>query len=322
MHSLLVFLMDTLVTIVSGIFDNFIDPSKRVFGIYLFSAGILALLAARFLPQFCQINFCSVYRGRAFKIDLATDLALFFFNPFFVAMLASYLFFQEALTLEVVFWLVEYVDDDALERLFAAGQSPQFLASLSFTLLLFLVNDLSKYIVHRMLHENKYLWQVHKLHHSVTVMTPLTVFRTHPLEALLFIVRNGLVQALVIGVCYGFWGNSLTIVSYMGCNVFVLVFNVLGANLRHSHVHLSYGRWLEGIVISPYQHQLHHSTAAEDRNCNYGVVVAIWDRLGGTLVRGRPVTKLTFGLADAEGGLQSIRWLYMQPFKMLYQKRS
>ena len=314
--------MDHLLSTLLGVLQIFIDPSKRIFGLYLVSAVVMALLSMRLMPRLCQVHFRQVYQGRLFWTDLATDLGLFLLNPVIVALFSSYLYFQEDLSLVIIFWIMENISQHGFERLFAGVTPANFYASIFFTLVLFLINDLSKYLVHRLLHENKTLWQFHKLHHSARVITPLTVFRTHPIEALLFILRSGLVQALVIGVSYGFWGNSFTIVSYFGCNVFVLVFNVFGANLRHSHVHLSYGRRLEGIFISPYQHQLHHSIAAADKNCNYGVALALWDRLGGTLIRGRPVAKLYYGLVDEAPRFGDIKAHYGHPIKSFFQKRS
>jgi sterol desaturase/sphingolipid hydroxylase (fatty acid hydroxylase superfamily) len=314
--------MDQIISALLGGFEVFIDPSKRVFGLYLLSSGALAFLAMRFVPELCQVHFWQVYRGHIFWKDLAIDLSLFCLNPIVIAVFASYLYFKEELSLAIIFWMMENVTSSGFEQLLDATQSIDVTASIFFTLSLFVVNDLSKYLVHRLMHENKFLWQFHKLHHSAKVMTPLTVFRTHPIEALLFLIRNGLVQAFVIGVSYGFWGNSFTIVSYFGCNVFVLLFNVFGANLRHSHVHLSYGRWLEGVFISPYQHQLHHSIAAADKNCNYGVALALWDRLGGTLIRGRPVVKLYYGLVDEAPRFGDIKAHYGHPIKSFFQKRS
>jgi sterol desaturase/sphingolipid hydroxylase (fatty acid hydroxylase superfamily) len=70
------------------------------------------------------------------------------------------------------------------------------------------------------------------------------------------------------------------------------------ANLRHSHVRLSFGP-LEGLFISPTQHQIHHSIDHED--VNFGSCLAIWDRWFSTLVCSREISvgkKLTFGLKE------------------------
>ena len=314
--------MDYIISALLGSFEVFIDPSKRVFALYLLSSGAVAFLAMRFAPGLCQVHFWQVYRGHTFRKDLVIDVSLFFLNPVVVGAFASYLYFQEKLSVAIIFWMMENITSNGFEQLLDATQSIHVTASIFFTVSLFLVNDLSKYFVHRLMHENKFLWRFHKLHHSAKVMTPLTVFRTHPIEAILFVIRNGLVQAFVIGVSYGFWGNKFTILSYFGCNVFVMIFNVMGSNLRHSHVHLSYGHWLEGIFISPYQHQLHHSIAAEDENCNFGVVLALWDRLGGSLVRGRPVVKLYYGLGGEQHRVNDTKSGRLKLIKQIYQKRA
>jgi hypothetical protein len=58
---------------------------------------------------------------------------------------------------------------------------------------------------------------------------------------------------------------------------------------------------LEHIVISPAQHQIHHSRAVEHHDKNYGEVLAIWDWMFGTLYVPNGRETIDFGLADAEG---------------------
>jgi len=74
------------------------------------------------------------------------------------------------------------------------------------------------------------------------------------------------------------------------------LFNALGANLRHSHIWLSFGS-LERWFISPAQHQIHHSSAEADRDINFGTCLAIWDRLFGSHRRASitPIS-ISFGL--------------------------
>ena len=71
----------------------------------------------------------------------------------------------------------------------------------------------------------------------------------------------------------------------------VIIFSVLGANLRHSHSWIPYPRWVEGLIISPAQHQLHHAITSDEQRSNYGSILAVWDRLFGSLLvsgAGRP----------------------------------
>ncbi|MBY6084578.1 sterol desaturase family protein [Ruegeria arenilitoris] len=169
------------------------------------------------------------------------------------------------------------------------------------TLIVILTLDFCKYWAHFIHHENRLLWPFHALHHSAEVMTPLTANRNHPVFLL---IRNviysfvlGAVQALVLFLLIG----KIDLLTIGGANAGYFVFNLLGANLRHSHVWLSYGPVLEHIFISPAQHQIHHSRAKKHFNKNYGEVFAIWDWMFGTLYVPNGYEELEFGLADARG---------------------
>ena len=78
----------------------------------------------------------------------------------------------------------------------------------------------------------------------------------------------------------------------------MFIFNVTGANLRHSHIWISYGRVVERVLISPAQHQLHHSIDPRDGNANFGAVLAIWDWLGGSLRLAEEGPPKAFGVRD------------------------
>ncbi len=145
------------------------------------------------------------------------------------------------------------------------------------------------------------MWPFHALHHSAEVMTPLTANRNHPV---FFLIRNliysfvlGAVQALVLFLLIG----KIDLLTIGGANAGYFIFNLLGSNLRHSHVWLSYGPVLEHVFISPAQHQIHHSRAKKHFNKNYGEVFAFWDWMFGTLYVPKGYEELDFGLADATG---------------------
>lgn len=153
-----------------------------------------------------------------------------------------------------------------------------------YTVVLFVAWDGSRYLVHMLLHRIPLLWEFHKVHHSAEVLTPFTVYRVHPVESLLFAVRGALVTGVVTGAFFYAFGDRAVQYELLGVNAIGVILNAAGANLRHSHVWLSYGRVVEGFLISPAQHQLHHSLDPADADCNYGSFLAVWDRLGGTLV--------------------------------------
>lgn len=148
----------------------------------------------------------------------------------------------------------------------------------TYSLLLWLLDDLSRYGLHRALH-SRWLWRIHALHHSATVLTPISLLRVHPLEKALYQLRSSLVHGTMLGGIFYLTNEQSTGWQILGVNASVCLFNLLGANLRHSSIPIGYGRW-ERWFISPKQHQLHHATA--HNRSNFGSILSIWDRLFGS----------------------------------------
>jgi sterol desaturase/sphingolipid hydroxylase (fatty acid hydroxylase superfamily) len=184
------------------------------------------------------------------------------------------------------------------------AESP-FLIAAPFALLLvtlsaFLAEDFWRYVVHRATHEVPSLWELHKVHHSAEVLTPFTIYRTHPLEG--FLMRSGSAFGLSVGAASGAWllGAPLSTWEVLGVQGLSVIWNVTGSNLRHSHVWLRYPTWLEHLFISPAQHQLHHSQDKQHFDANFGSALSLWDWIFGTLLIVETRPDLRFGLAPAE----------------------
>jgi sterol desaturase/sphingolipid hydroxylase (fatty acid hydroxylase superfamily) len=167
--------------------------------------------------------------------------------------------------------------------------------------LLILTQDFCRYWNHYLHHETRFLWPFHAVHHSAEVLTPLTFLRAHPayyaLQMILISMLVGTVQAVIL---FGLLGHLEPWVIYTS----TLVFNTyvfFGGHLRHSHVWLSYGRVLEHVLISPAQHQIHHSSDPRHHDKNYGEIFAIWDWMFGTLYVPKGPEVLQFGIAGADG---------------------
>jgi len=102
----------------------------------------------------------------------------------------------------------------------------------------------------------------------------------------------------------------------LGVNLLVFLFHVTGSNLRHSHVDIRYPRWLEHLLISPAQHQIHHSIAEEHYDKNFGAALAVWDWLFGSLHVSEGQHDLEFGLRDAEThSATDLRVIYLRPLR-------
>jgi sterol desaturase/sphingolipid hydroxylase (fatty acid hydroxylase superfamily) len=168
-------------------------------------------------------------------------------------------------------------------------------------LVVFLAADLAMYWYHRLHHDVTSLWAIHALHHSAEEMSPVTAFRHHPLYSLIgglfFAAAVGVVQGVAMALFLG----SADVATLAGTNLFAAILNLGTANLRHSHIRLRYPGWLERVLISPAQHQVHHSIDPRHHNRNYGEVLAVWDWIFGTLYITRPDEEIRFGLGDSAG---------------------
>lgn len=166
------------------------------------------------------------------------------------------------------------------------GERPQLGENLSLSLLyglgLFLVHDFKHYWIHRAFH-SKWLWEFHKVHHCAPVLVPATASRIHFVEK----IAERIATAIIIGLYAGaFWyvcGGEISRYTLFGVTYLTFIFNSLAANLRHSHVWLSFGPRLEHIFNSPAQHQIHHSESPRHFNKNFGTNLSLWDWMFGTL---------------------------------------
>ncbi len=188
---------------------------------------------------------------------------------------------------------------------------PKTLIVMFFTFFIFLLDDFTKFFVHRWMHKWPILWSLHKVHHSAETLTPMTIYRTHPLEGIVFTLRGSFTQGLSIAIFVFFFGNSVDIFTVIGVNVIVFSFNVAGSNLRHSHISIRYLPWIEHIFISPAQHQLHHSLDKKHHDKNFGASLAVWDWIFGSLHYSEDIENLKLGVEDHFDN--SLKTLYLKP---------
>ncbi|ABI77965.1 conserved hypothetical protein [Hyphomonas neptunium ATCC 15444] len=199
-----------------------------------------------------------------------------------------------------------------------AGMPPSLSTIIAMTILVTIASDFAVYWTHRLHHEHPILWPFHKVHHSAEHLTPLTVFRKHPVYDMISAIIRGACVGPLLGLIFAGFGvvNFYTI---LGVSLVPVFFNMVGANFRHSHIWIDFGPAADRIFISPAQHQIHHSCAPEHHDRNYGEIFALWDWMFGTLYIPEGRETLVFGVADASGVREaqvhtSLASAYMVPF--------
>ena len=299
---------------ITAVFADFANPKKRVFFGYLALSVLIALLwlvLVRKTPLGAALR--RVFDRQVFLSPSArADYKIFVINRIFTFFISPLLLSQVAIATGIYFFLHRL---DFLTPSYFSGVSTGVVVAL-FTIVLFLVDDLSQYLVQRWMHRFPLLWAIHKVHHSATTLTPVTVYRVHPLEGVLYSLRGVVAQGTVIPVFYYLFGSAVSLYTVVGVNVLVFIFHVTGSNLRHSHISIRYWPWLEHLLISPAQHQLHHSLAERHFDKNFGAALAVWDWMFRSLHLSEADGELTFGL-DEQGsrGAASLWVQYMWPVR-------
>ena len=292
--------------------EQFLDPRKRVFLGYLASALAIALAVQWIVSRSSGGAFARLFSPRIWWSRSAqADYRIAVLNQAIMMGVAPRL--VSTLGLATLLFEGMHVWFDGRPMLWP--EAPGWAVAALFTLALFLLDDATRYLLHRWLHAWPLLWCFHRVHHTAETLTPFTVYRSHPVEGVLFALRATLVQACSVAGFVFFFGERAELVVVLGANAIVFAFNVAGSNLRHSHVRISYGRILERVLISPAQHQIHHSVEARHANRNFGTVLAVWDWIGGSLCLAERGRALRFGLPGAGAGSHALAAVYLAPFR-------
>jgi len=193
-------------------------------------------------------------------------------------------------------------------------------ALIIYTLSLFVFDDLLRFAQHYLMHKVPALWEIHKVHHSAHTLNPMSLYRVHFIEVTLSAFRRIFGTSALTCLMFVLSNQTITGSQIAGALAFNFVFNVLGGNLRHSHIPLSFG-FLEKIFISPLQHQIHHSKDSSHFDKNFGVALSVWDQILGTWHKGQSEKPLKFGLSYKERNHQNNLWSALSsPIRSAVQK--
>lgn len=242
---------------------------------------------------------------------MLTDATYFLINQFFYVWLVLPFVVSSGVVAE---WTVQSLFGLFGEAGWFVEQGPAL--DLTLTFFMIVATDLGIFISHVLQHKVPLFWEFHKVHHSAEIMTPVTVYRMHPIDDIFALSCSGVLTGLVLGLFSYLFDNPLTLVTVLRLNLFVFGFYIIGYNLRHSHIWLDYSARVKTVLISPAQHQIHHSTNPKHFDRNFGFMFSIWDRMLGSLYVPEKQEKLSFGLGSEDHEeYRGLLRLYFLPFK-------
>lgn len=147
----------------------------------------------------------------------------------------------------------------------------------------YVIADFGSYWFHRLMH-SRYLWRIHKWHHSPTYMYWLAGIRATFPQQILF--------NLPVAFCWPLLHHAPS----------WLLFAVLAETFfRNDWMHMNVtwrSNWLEWVLVTPRYHHIHHSDDRGHYTANLGSLLTIWDRMFGTYVNPEEVKKLSLGISE------------------------
>jgi sterol desaturase/sphingolipid hydroxylase (fatty acid hydroxylase superfamily) len=158
------------------------------------------------------------------------------------------------------------------------------------------------------------------VHHSAQVLTPITVYRMHPVDDFLTFLLGGVFTGIAGGAIQYLFHHDATVMQIGGLNAVFFLFYLCFYNLRHSHLWLHYPGGLGKIFISPAMHQIHHSSEARHWDTNFGLIFGLWDWAFGTLYLPKEKESFVLGIGAETAEYNTVATLYLLPFKKNWKR--
>jgi sterol desaturase/sphingolipid hydroxylase (fatty acid hydroxylase superfamily) len=133
-------------------------------------------------------------------------------------------------------------------------------------LLFFVFNDFVQWFTHVLLHKYNFLWQFHKVHHSVKEMGFAAHLRYHWMENILYKPFKTFVVMLLVG------GEPM--------DAFIVHFIAIAiGHLNHANIKITWGP-LKYVFNNSVMHLYHHIKILpenREKGINFGISLSIWD---------------------------------------------
>ncbi len=214
-------------------------------------------------------------RQPALRPQIAQDLFWLVFNGHYLGLVMATITGQLVLWINARLGAFGVAAPDSLDALRSAPFWVQFVVFL-------VLKDFIEWCLHNGLHRVPWLWEFHKVHHSIAVLDWIGNMRFHWLEVMVYksvayfpLVVLGVDERVILGVA---------------------IFGTLIGDLNHSNLPISWGP-LRYVLNSPKMHVWHHDVILRgEYGKNFGIVLSVWDWIFGTayMPKGKQPEKLGF----------------------------
>ena len=247
-------------------------------------------------------------RAATLKASGRADAGFFLFNTFCAAALIGWALLTQS---QVARWTGERLAGMlGPSHAAASGLWPAAL----YSVVICLADEHAYWVDHWLSHNVPALWELHKVHHTAEALSPLTNFRVHPLDSLVFYNLVALFTGVAAGALNFGLGPAHGRLTLLGADALVVAFGFTFAHLLHTHVWLRLPEPWSRLVMSPAAHQVHHSVDPAHYGRNLGNALAIWDWLFGTLyLPAATRERLSFGVPDQDASAHTVRGTLITP---------
>lgn len=155
-------------------------------------------------------------------------------------------------------------------------------------LTLFVLRDFIQWNVHRLLHRVPFLWEFHKVHHSIKQMGFAAHLRYHWMENVVYRA----IEYIPLGMI-GFGIQDFFLVHIIGLGI---------GHFNHSNIIVPLGP-LRYILNNPQMHTLHHAKTWPDPfmyGINFGISLSVWDYIFGTVFMTEDTKSIELGFPGDE----------------------
>ena len=174
--------------------------------------------------------------------------------------------------------------------------------------LMFVLRDFIQWNTHRLLHRVPWLWEVHKVHHSVREMGYAAHLRYHFMETIVYRSIEYLPLAMI-----GFGIQDFLLVHLFALSI---------GHLNHANIRLPLGP-LRYVFNNPQMHIWHHARhlpGDKPYGVNFGISLSLWDYLFGTNYMPHDGRDIPLGFDDVERYPEGFVEQAIEPFKKIASK--